>query len=69
MKAGGVKHIHLISSGGANANSWFLYTKCKGELEDEVKKLRDAVDKREKSKDAIIAKRVAELTGDDDLGF
>jgi hypothetical protein len=38
-------------------------------LEDEVKRLRDAMDKREKSKDAIIAKRIAELTGDDDLGF
>jgi hypothetical protein len=38
-------------------------------LEDEVMKLRDALDKREKSKDAIIARRIAELTGEDDLGF
>jgi membrane carboxypeptidase/penicillin-binding protein PbpC len=38
-------------------------------LEDEVKKLRDAMEKREKSKDAIISKRVSELTGEDDIGF
>lgn len=38
-------------------------------LEDEVMKLREALEKREKSKDAIIARRIAELTGEDDLGF
>jgi hypothetical protein len=38
-------------------------------LEQEVKKLRDAMEKREKAKDAIIGRRIAELTGDDDLGF
>jgi hypothetical protein len=38
-------------------------------LEEEVKKLRDAMEKREKGKDAIIAKRVAELTGEEDIGF
>jgi hypothetical protein len=28
-KAAGVEHFSLISSGGANANSWFLYMKVK----------------------------------------
>jgi hypothetical protein len=28
-KAAGCEHFSLISSGGANANSWFLYMKVK----------------------------------------
>lgn len=36
---GGCKHFHLISSGGANKNSSFLYLKTKGEADDEVSKM------------------------------
>ncbi|CAG7718512.1 unnamed protein product, partial [Allacma fusca] len=35
-KAGGCKHFQLVSSGGANKDSWFLYTKTKGQVEHEV---------------------------------
>lgn len=38
-KEGGCKHFHLVSSGGANKNSSFLYMKTKGETEDEVSKM------------------------------
>lgn len=38
-KEGGCKHFHLISSGGANKNSSFLYFKTKGEADDDVSKL------------------------------
>lgn len=38
-KEGGCKHFHLISSGGANKNSSFLYMKTKGEADDDVSKL------------------------------
>ena len=31
-KAAGVRHVSLVSSVGANANSWFLYTKTKGQV-------------------------------------
>lgn len=35
-KAGGTKHLHLVSSGGANKDSTFLYMKTKGEVEAEL---------------------------------
>ena len=38
-KKSGVKVYVLISTGGANANSFFAYSKMKGELEDGVKAL------------------------------
>lgn len=38
-KEGGCKHFHLISSGGANKNSSFLYFKTKGEADDDVSKM------------------------------
>ena len=38
-KDGGCKHFHLISSGGANKNSSFLYFKTKGEADDDVSKM------------------------------
>lgn len=38
-KEGGCKHFHLVSSGGANKNSSFLYMKTKGEADDDVSKL------------------------------
>jgi len=38
-KASGVKVYVLISSGGANAHSYFAYPKMKGELEESVKAL------------------------------
>jgi len=31
-KENGVKHIHSVSSTGANSKSWFLYLKTKGEV-------------------------------------
>ena len=34
-----VNHYSLVSSYGANKNSWFFYLKTKGALEEEVKKL------------------------------
>ena len=34
MKQGGTRHMHLVSSQGANANGWLLYTKTKGECEN-----------------------------------
>lgn len=38
-KEGGCMHFHLVSSGGANKNSSFLYMKTKGEADDDVSKL------------------------------
>ena len=39
-------------------------------MEDELKKLREAMTKRNESKDQIIKRRLAELVGnEDDLGF
>ncbi len=38
-KEGGCRHFHLVSSGGANKNSSFLYMKTKGEADDDVSKL------------------------------
>ena len=38
-------------------------------LEDQVARLRKQMDKREDSKSQIVGRRVAELSGDDDLGF
>jgi uncharacterized protein YbjT (DUF2867 family) len=35
----GVSHYSLVSSAGANANTFFFYPKIKGELEEAVKKL------------------------------
>ncbi|KAJ2721458.1 Oxidoreductase htatip2 [Coemansia sp. Benny D115] len=35
-KAAGVQHYSICSSTGANKNSWFLYTRTKGEVDDEV---------------------------------
>jgi oxidoreductase len=36
-KASGVKHVAYISSVGADANSWFLYPKTKGQVEEHLK--------------------------------
>eukprot|EP01114_Cavostelium_apophysatum_P015274 TRINITY_DN4125_c0_g1_i1.p1 TRINITY_DN4125_c0_g1~~TRINITY_DN4125_c0_g1_i1.p1 ORF type:complete len:253 (-),score=25.74 TRINITY_DN4125_c0_g1_i1:35-793(-) len=38
-KSAGIRQFHLVSSTGANANSWFLYPKTKGQAEDAVKEL------------------------------
>jgi len=38
-KQGGCKHFHLVTSGGANKNAFFLYPKTKGEAEEDVTKL------------------------------
>jgi hypothetical protein len=38
-------------------------------IEDEVKKLREAIEKRNTSKKEIIERRIAELTGEDTIGF
>jgi oxidoreductase len=38
-KKNGVKQFHLVSSAGADKNSFFLYPKTKGESEEEVTKL------------------------------
>ncbi len=35
-KQNGCKQFHLVSSSGADKNSFFLYTKTKGEAEDAV---------------------------------
>ncbi|XP_063687248.1 oxidoreductase HTATIP2-like [Bolinopsis microptera] len=35
-KAAGVKQFHMMSSQGANANSYFLYTQVKGEVDDKI---------------------------------
>eukprot|EP01102_Stenamoeba_stenopodia_P019501 TRINITY_DN7381_c0_g1_i1.p1 TRINITY_DN7381_c0_g1~~TRINITY_DN7381_c0_g1_i1.p1 ORF type:complete len:246 (-),score=48.08 TRINITY_DN7381_c0_g1_i1:254-931(-) len=35
-KEAGVSHFHLVSSVGANKNSWFLYPQTKGEIEQYV---------------------------------
>jgi hypothetical protein len=38
-------------------------------IEEEVKKLREAIEKRTTSKKEIIERRIAELTGEDTIGF
>lgn len=38
-------------------------------IEEEVKKLREAIEKRNTAKKEIIERRVAELTGEDTIGF
>jgi len=38
-KEHGTKHFNLVSSGGANKNSMFLYMKVKGEVEEELKQM------------------------------
>ena len=38
-KEAGTKTYVLISSGGANPNSWFPYTKLKGEIEEHIKEI------------------------------
>ena len=38
-KAGGATYFGLVSSRGANANSYFLYPRTKGETENAVSKL------------------------------
>lgn len=38
-KEGGCKHFHLVSSGGANKNSLFLYMKTKGQADHDVSEL------------------------------
>ena len=38
-KNAGCKHFSLCSSQGANKNSWFLYMKTKGQVEEELKAL------------------------------
>lgn len=35
-KAGGLRHLHLVSSAGANKNAFFLYPKTKGQVEEEL---------------------------------
>lgn len=35
-KEAGIKRVVLVSSMGANANSWFLYPKTKGQLEKDI---------------------------------
>ncbi|KAM9997773.1 hypothetical protein ACTFIY_007415 [Dictyostelium cf. discoideum] len=37
-KESGVRSMHLLSSAGSNPNSFFLYTKVKGEIEENMKK-------------------------------
>jgi len=39
-KEASVSYFHLVSSTGANANSWFLYPKTKGQIEEAVKGLK-----------------------------
>lgn len=38
-------------------------------IEEEVKKLREAIEKRNTAKKEIIERRIAELTGEDTIGF
>lgn len=38
-KDGGCQHLHLVSSKGANKDSWFLYTKTKGQVEAELSEM------------------------------
>eukprot|EP01097_Dermamoeba_algensis_P004435 TRINITY_DN2895_c0_g1_i1.p1 TRINITY_DN2895_c0_g1~~TRINITY_DN2895_c0_g1_i1.p1 ORF type:complete len:244 (-),score=83.73 TRINITY_DN2895_c0_g1_i1:152-850(-) len=38
-KQNGVKRFHLVSSQGADASSWFLYLRTKGEADDKVASL------------------------------
>lgn len=35
-KQGGCKDFHLVTAQGSNKNSWFLYPKTKGLVEQEV---------------------------------
>lgn len=38
-KQGGCKQFHLLTSQGSNKNSWFLYPRTKGEVEEKVAQL------------------------------
>ena len=38
-KSVNVKHASVLSSWGADHNSWFVYTRAKGEIEERTKKL------------------------------
>ncbi|PRP77284.1 hypothetical protein PROFUN_14353 [Planoprotostelium fungivorum] len=38
-KEAGIKNMHYVSSMGANKNSWFLYPKTKGEIEESLKEM------------------------------
>ena len=38
-KQGGCKQFHLLTSQGSNKNSWFLYPRTKGEVEEGVAQL------------------------------
>lgn len=38
-KEGGCKEFHLVTSSNANKNSWFLYPKTKGRVEEDVTQL------------------------------
>jgi len=37
-KEAGIENMHLLTAQGANPNSWFLYPKTKGEIEESMKK-------------------------------
>jgi len=39
LKEGGTQHFSLLTSAGADKNSWFLYPKTKGEIEEACSKL------------------------------
>lgn len=41
-KAAEVPYMGLLTSQGANKNSWFLYPQTKGEVEDKVQQLQFA---------------------------
>ena len=38
-KKNGAKHFHLVSSAGADKNSYFLYPKVKGESEEAISEM------------------------------
>jgi hypothetical protein len=38
-------------------------------LEDEIKRIRESIDKRNQSKEQIVDRRVSELLGQDDNSF
>ena len=38
-KKNGAKHFHLVSSAGADKNSFFLYPKVKGESEEAISEM------------------------------
>ena len=39
-KAAGVSYFGLLTSQGANKDSWFLYPQTKGQVEDKVQQLK-----------------------------